>query len=142
MRLLKWTDQERVSLTRDLHDDERPPYAILSHTWAIDNNDEVTFAEVETLEGQKKAGYGKIQFCAEQARRDGLKHFWVDTCCIDKTNHVELSEAITSMFRWYRHAVKCYVYLTDVSVQKQDLIESTWVSQFRGSRWFTRGWTL
>jgi hypothetical protein len=26
---------------------------------------------------------------------------WVDTCCIDKRNAVELSEAINSMFRWY-----------------------------------------
>ncbi|KAH7310161.1 hypothetical protein BKA65DRAFT_575546 [Rhexocercosporidium sp. MPI-PUGE-AT-0058] len=31
-----------------------------------------------------KAGYGKIQFCGEQARCDELEYFWVDTCCIDK----------------------------------------------------------
>ena len=63
---------------------------------------------------KSKAGYGKIQFCGEQARRDKLHYFWVDTCCIDKSN-TELSEAINSMFRWYRNAVKCYVYLLDVS---------------------------
>jgi len=32
-----------------------------------------------------------------------------------KTNNVELSEAINSMFRWYLDASICYVYLSDVS---------------------------
>jgi len=26
--------------------------------------------------GKKKIGYNKIQFCGEQARRDGLQYFW------------------------------------------------------------------
>ncbi|KAK5091834.1 hypothetical protein LTR70_006364 [Exophiala xenobiotica] len=148
MRLLRWTGQNQmnISLTRDLHDDERPPYAILSHTWARDNNQEVTLAEVETAEGQQKLGYEKIRFCAEQAKKDGISHFWVDTCCIDKTNHVELSEAITSMYRWYQQAEKCYVYLPDVSYLQHDHgddnAQSVWESSFRTSRWFTRGWTL
>ena len=43
-----------------------------------------------------------------------------DTCCIDRANHTELSEAIASMFSWYRNAVKCYVYLPDVSARKRD----------------------
>jgi hypothetical protein len=51
----------------------------------------------------------------EQARRVGLHNFWVDTCCIDKSNNNELAEAINSMFRWYCNATKCYVYLPDVS---------------------------
>ena len=146
MRLLKWSGRNQISLTRDFHDDERPPYAILSHTWAVNNDEEVTLKEVETARGRKKPGYQKILFCAERARRDGINHFWVDTCCIDKTNHVELSEAITSMFRWYRDAVKCYVYLSDVSACKRthegDTQSALWDSSFRNSRWFTRGWTL
>jgi hypothetical protein len=46
-----------------------------------------------------KGSYQKIFFCAEQAKRDSLGHFWVDTCCIDKANNTELSKAINSMFR-------------------------------------------
>jgi len=84
------------------------------------------------------AGYGKIQFCGEQARRDGFQYFWVDTCYIDKSNAVELQEAITSMFRWYQNAVKCYVYLSDVSTAKQkrsaSQSEFAWESAFRASR--------
>jgi hypothetical protein len=56
---------------------------------------------------KSKAGYGKIQFFGEQARRDGLQYFWVDTCCIDKSSSAELTEAINSMFRWYRESTKC-----------------------------------
>jgi ankyrin repeat protein len=69
----------------------------------------------------------------------------VDTCCIDKKNLVELSKAITSMFRWYRDAVKCYVYLSDVIVGNGKHVNGSravWEPVFRRSRWFTRGWTL
>ncbi|KIX06114.1 uncharacterized protein Z518_04088 [Rhinocladiella mackenziei CBS 650.93] len=142
MRLLKSENRGEPSLTKDLIEDI-PSYAILSHTWGADE-EEVTFNDVKDRSSKSKAGYVKIQFCEEQARRDGLQYFWVDTCCIDKANHTELSEAITSMFRWYRDAVKCYVYLSDVSARKRDNNQTkrTWESAFRKSRWFTRGWTL
>lgn len=145
MRLLRWIDQDQIGLTPNLDEDKRPPYAILSHTWAADDSEEVTRAEVETSDGQKKPGYEKIRFCAEQARKDGISHCWVDTCCIDKTNLVELSEAITSMYRWYQDAVKCYVYLPDVSCLPQASrgdAYALWWPQFQASKWFTRGWTL
>ena len=93
--------------------------------------------------GKDKAGYDKIQFCGGQAARDGLQHFWVDTCCINKSSDSKLSEAINSMFRWYRKAAKCYVYLTDVSTNDHiDLSLQPWEEAFENSRWFTRGWTL
>ncbi|KAH6657963.1 vegetative incompatibility protein HET-E-1 [Truncatella angustata] len=49
------------------------------------------------------------------------------------------------MFRWYQDAAKCYVYLSDVSFDRDrihELSRSTWMQEFRNSRWFTRGWTL
>ena len=68
----------------------------------------------------------------------------MDTCCINKASDSELTEAITSIFRWYRDAKKCYVYLTDVSTSTDDdnSIGPDWQQAFRRSRWFTRGWTL
>jgi hypothetical protein len=142
MRLLKFDGQGEPSLTRDFQD-IIPPYAILSHTWG-DDRDEVDFDDLKHGSYKNKAGYAKIQFCGEQAKKDKLEYFWVDTCCIHKANHTELSEAITSMFRWYRDAVKCYVYLSDVSVRDEDddHTKRTWKLAFRKSRWFTRGWTL
>ena len=108
--------------------------------------DEVTFKDLVDGTSKGKIGYNKIQFCGEQAKTDGLQYFWVDTCCIDKSSSAELTEAINSMFHWYRNAAKCYVYLSDVSTTKRkasnEFFELTWESAFQASRWFTRGWTL
>ena len=117
MRLLQCCDTGEFSLTKDfVGDDTIPPYAILSHTWK--EGQEVTFQDIIDGTGQSKTGYDKIRFCGQQAEHDGLRYFWVDTCCIDKSNKAELQKAIDR------------------------LTECTWESAFRASRWFTRGWTL
>ena len=145
MRLLQCCGTGGFGLTKDFLDDEAiPPYAILSHTW--DDGHEVTFRDLVDGTGRSKSGYDKIQFCGQRAERDGLQYFWVDTCCIDKSNHVELQKAINSMFRWYQKAAKCYVYLSDVSIAKRKacggVSKYTWEPALRQSRWFKRGWTL
>jgi hypothetical protein len=149
MRLLYITGDGGLRLTEDLIGEMIPPYAILSHTWK--EGQEVTFGNlnnldnVEDIDVQSKEGPQKLRFGARQARRDGLEYFWVDTCCIDKTNNTELSEAINCMFRWYQNAARCYVYLSDVEHDTlDDDGESSrrWKPAFRKSRWFTRGWTL
>ncbi|PMB63355.1 Vegetative incompatibility protein HET-E-1 [Beauveria bassiana] len=143
MNLLTCDDAGKYSLTSDLSLTEIPPYAILSHTWELD---EVTFADIGSyrLKWQQKVDYQKIRFCAEQARRNGLHYFWVGTCCIDKSNAIELQTAINSMFRWYRDAERCYVYMADVShasaSNEQEI--APWRTPFQKSKWFSRGWTL
>jgi len=140
MRLLERDDTGDFRLTSDIPDDKVPPYAILSHTWG---DEEVLFKDLADGTAKNKAGYTKIRFCGDQAARDELKFFWVDTCCIDKSDAAELQDALNSMFRWYRNAVKCYVYLTDVLTCQQDADgDPGWELAFRKSRWFTRGWTL
>lgn len=140
MRLLHYDSAGEICLNEYF---DIPPYAILSHTWGYD---EVTFKDLINGQGKKKAGYSKIQFCGEQATRDGLRYFWVDTCCIDKSSSAELSEAINLMFRWFQSAAKCYVYLTDVSTPTINAdvksSEQSWKQAFRFSKWFTRAWTL
>jgi hypothetical protein len=141
MRLLHYNNDGEYSLTQFF--DDIPRYAILSHTWGPE---EVTFKDMKKGNGTTKAGFDKIRFCGEQARHDGLQYFWVDTCCIDKSSSAELAEAINSMFRWYRDAAKCYVFLSDVPRTDVDITDQSyqqpWESAFRTSRWFTRGWTL
>jgi hypothetical protein len=144
MRLLYIASDGTLQWTKDIiRSEDIPPYAILSHTWG---EQEVVFEDLKDIENaQSKEGYRKIRFCAQQAERDGLNHFWVDTCCIDKTNNTELSEAINSMFRWYQNADKCYVFFSDVegkSSEENSKSSSRWKAAFRKSRWFTRGWTL
>jgi hypothetical protein len=124
--------------------DDIPPYAILSHTWGAED-EELTFRDIMDGTGKNKAGYCKIRFCGEQAAKDKLQYFWVDTCCIDQSNSAQVQEAINSMFRWYRNAARCYVYLSDVSIDNCHNSQSSpflWEPAFRASRWFTRGWTL
>ncbi|KAN0078814.1 hypothetical protein V8E54_005327 [Elaphomyces granulatus] len=134
MRLLKSNNTGEFSLTKDLLvSDDIPRYAVLSHTWGADTK-EVSFKNMMDGTGKRKTGYDKIR---EQAGRDGLQYFWIDTCCIDKSSSSELQEAISSIFRWYRDAAKCYVYMADVKSS-----ELPWELSFRKSRWFTRGWTL
>jgi hypothetical protein len=86
---------------------KKPPYAILSHTWG---NQEVTYDETlnPSQETRRKAGFQKIESCCGIAREHGLSYVWVDTCCIDKRSSAELSEAINSMYRWYRDAEVCF----------------------------------
>ena len=145
MRLLQQNGTGQFSFTKDLvSNDQIPPYAVLSHTWGSDT-DEVTFKDLIDGTGKDKAGYGKIQFCGDQARQDGLEYFWIDTCCINKTHYAELSQAIKSMFSWYHNATRCYVYLSDVSrppLDTSDVYPRPWEPDFRKSKWFTRGWTL
>jgi hypothetical protein len=79
MRLLERNSAGEFVLTKDFYD-EIPQYAILSHTWK--DGEEVTFKDLMDGTGKDKTGYDKIRFCEEQAKRDGLRYFWVDTCCI------------------------------------------------------------
>lgn len=148
-----------------LEDEQAPPYAILSHVWGPD---EVLFGDIKNGTFRERAGFAKLASFCRQAAEDGYEYGvgptpiqgqqptcwgfvlstllsnrrsaqWDDTCCIDKSDSAELSEAINSMFRWYQNSDVCYAYLEDVSVtHDHDDPDGT----FQRSRWFTRGWTL
>ena len=151
MRLLDTTTLR----LRTFHEPRLPEYAILSHTW-ISDEDEVSLQELRSLNDnalscqcgkdsrdertREKEGYAKIVSFCRLAKQDGFDFAWVDTCCIDKANSTELSEAINSMYRWYRTSKTCYVYLADVP--PVDRLADEPFSLFKGSRWFKRGWTL
>lgn len=115
-----------------------PEYVILSHTWG---EDEVSMQDMLGPSAKEMKGFAKIEKCCAQAARDGFKYAWIDTCCIDKSSSAELSEAINSMYEWYRNARICYAYLEDVTVPF-DQPERVQYSEIQSSRWFTRGWTL
>ncbi|RFU78492.1 het domain-containing [Trichoderma arundinaceum] len=123
----------------DFFDIYVPEYAILSHTWA---DGEISLQEWADRKNRRfKPGYQKIIWTCEEAIKDGLEYVWVDTNCIDKTSSAELSEAINSMFKWYRRARICYAYLEDVPHMSIAACEEQG-SAFRAAKWFTRGWTL
>lgn len=109
-----------------------PQYAIFSHTWS---DSEVLFADILNGTFGGRAGFFKLEAALLQAKNDGWEWLWADNCCIDKTNSVELSEAINSMFKYYKDAEICYAYLADVST-------TAWKDEIRKARWWKRGWTL
>jgi len=120
-----------------------PPgsYAILSHTWTED--EEVSFQEF--YDGNKRAqkkGFKKIAAVCELARHRGLKWCWVDTCCIDKTSSAELSEAINSMFHWYKKSAVCFAYLEQLQPGPLQKRVATFEEDIAKCAWFRRGWTL
>lgn len=137
-----------------------PEYAILSHTWDSPE-DEIAFHDLNTHRcpnyscncpkevsnagtiglGQsgKAVAWDKVKGTCDQALAHGYDYVWIDTFYIDKSSSVELQEAINSMFRWYEKAQVCFVYLSDVSTPDGPDQDQ---SEFRRSRWFTRGWTL
>jgi hypothetical protein len=111
-----------------------PEYAILSHRW---EGEEVTFQDLQAGKGPFMKGFQKIKGCCQQAVLDGWEYAWIDSCCIDKTSSAELSEAINSMFEWYKKSRVCYVYMSDVAYALSEAH-----LQMRESKWWTRGWTL
>ncbi|KAF5363034.1 hypothetical protein D9758_012616 [Tetrapyrgos nigripes] len=139
---------------------EIPLYAILSHTW---EDEEVTFQDIQNIANLAdtrnvqqltyedirafllsaqlpvKKGYTKVVQACVRARSYAFDWIWIDSCCINKESSAELSEAINSMYQYYENAVVCYVYLFDVSGK---LHPKNSASDFKRSKWFTRGWTL
>ncbi|KAK4985518.1 hypothetical protein LTR50_005926 [Elasticomyces elasticus] len=116
-----------------------PPYAILSHTWVADADEEVLFADVHNHTGTEKEGFKKLRYALVQAFDDGFPFLWIDTCCVDKSSSAELSESINSMYPWYQNAERCYAYLADVSADVDPKAPNT---GFTNARWWRRGWTL
>lgn len=106
-----------------------PKYAILSHRW---EEGEISLQELRENLNQHKRGWLKLRHFCEYAMRQGHDFVWMDTCCIDKSSSAELSEAINSMFNWYRRAKICYAYLCDVPA-KGDRTESGWMDVFKRS---------
>ncbi|KAH8195049.1 hypothetical protein TruAng_010782 [Truncatella angustata] len=135
----QWTYFERNS---SIGESVAYQYAILSHTW---DGDELTLQEMEGPHKKikEKRGYLKVAGACALALENGFKYIWIDTCCIDKTNSVELSEAINSMWQWYKESAVCYVYLVDIPdhLSARNL-DRRGDMKFQTSRWFTRGWTL
>lgn len=141
MRLIRIGPKLEISLDPDLDHGSVPDYAILSHTWGLPVEElrfqdlrekaVLTFEDLRKSRPLSKPGIDKLIFCARQAHDDGIRHIWIDTCCINKFDKQENAKAVKDMFRWYQKAKKCYVYLSDVPKVA-----------FAKSRWFTRGWTL
>lgn len=133
MRLINTYTLETI----EVDNGEKIPYAILSHRWDA-KHEELSYQEIMNVnfsqDTKQKAGFEKLRKTCEIARTEySQKYVWIDTCCIDKSSSAELSQAINSMFRWYKEAEVCIAFLKDVTADTKDITSS---------EWFRRGWTL
>ncbi|KAG1719759.1 heterokaryon incompatibility protein-domain-containing protein [Suillus lakei] len=110
-------------------------YVMLSHRWG-DNEPLLHDIQDKIVYKLKPAGgLMKLQSFCKLARHSGYRWAWVDTCCIDQNNHVELQKSLNSTFAWYRHSALTVVYLSDVP-------PSSKAGALAKSDWNTRGWTV
>ncbi|EJF55385.1 hypothetical protein DICSQDRAFT_62630, partial [Dichomitus squalens LYAD-421 SS1] len=84
----------------------------------------------------------KIRDACAIAGSHGYDYIWINTCRIDKTSSAELSQAITSMFDWYRLADVFYAFLHVVHDTSDSAGPGLSPQNFFESSWFDRGWTL
>jgi hypothetical protein len=89
---------------------------------------------LSTVLGKTRPGTTRSALAAYKLRRRVFDTSgWIPVA----SSSAELSEAINSMFRWYREAEICFAYLEDVP---SELLISEWSTA--EIRWFSRGWTL
>ncbi|KAK3697892.1 hypothetical protein LTR37_017209 [Vermiconidia calcicola] len=136
MRLINTTSHK----LEEFFDRPVPPYAILSHRWQVC---EATLQNYRSSQGEDGPGIGKvINFCKfAKTQSPSHRYVWIDTCCINKQNSMELMEAINSMYTWYENAQTCFVYLRDLP-PKEEVHKKERRDAFCNSEWFHRGWTL
>ncbi|KAG1818213.1 heterokaryon incompatibility protein-domain-containing protein [Suillus subaureus] len=109
-------------------------YVMLSHRWG-ENEPLLHDIQDKIVYKLNAAGVMKLQSFCKVARQAGFHWAWVDTCCIDQNNHVELQKSLNSAFAWYHRSALTVVYLSDVpSASKSGALAK--------SEWNTRGWTV
>ncbi|KAJ8586426.1 hypothetical protein M405DRAFT_843885 [Rhizopogon salebrosus TDB-379] len=98
--------------------------AMLSHSWE---------GKVPLLlDIRDKAVYELNEYLARDA---GYRWAWMDTCCIDQTNNVEVQELVNSMSVWFRHSALTIIYLSDVPPSSKS-------GALAKRAWNSRGWSV
>lgn len=142
---------------RETTGQSKAQYAYLSHLWGPG---EATYHVVRKIQDMSVAAESslpsddsgvvvapsivsllpnKIRSACQVARESGYRLLWIDACCLDRTNRLEMAESVHLTFELAKRANVCYVYLEDVPDEEDPAAEH---SRFRGSRWHTRCWTL
>ncbi|KAG1854595.1 hypothetical protein F4604DRAFT_1932654 [Suillus subluteus] len=110
-------------------------YVMLSHRW---EGKEPMLQDIRgnvVYDLDPVGGITKLQSFCGTARDMGYRWTWIDNCCIDQTNNVEVQQSVNSMFIWYRNSALTIIYLSDVSPSSQP-------GALASSVWNTRGWTV
>ena len=107
----------------------------ISESWRTpDLTEKIEFEEVVQSEVQRlrslnfthyeQLAIAKILKFGFLARQDAYKYIWVDTCCINKEDHVAMEQGINSMWYYYSRSKHCYAFLNDVSMESSEWTEA------------------
>ena len=110
-------------------------YVMLSHKW---EENEPLFQQVihiAVYDLDKSPTHDKLQTFCKLVRDAGFHWAWSDTCCINKSDHFVLQEALVAMFKWYQGSAMMIVFLRGVRSSSQ-------LGALVRSIWNTRAWTL
>ncbi|KAG1725059.1 uncharacterized protein EDB91DRAFT_1267593 [Suillus paluster] len=108
---------------------------MLSHRWEGTEPLLHHIKDKVVYEMMAAGGLVKLQSFCKIARKAGYHWAWVDSCCIDQHNNVELQKSLNSMFAWYHDSALTVVYLSDVPPLSRS-------GALAKSAWNTRGWTV
>ncbi|KAK2124366.1 hypothetical protein NOF04DRAFT_1348163 [Fusarium oxysporum II5] len=105
-------------------------YAILSHRWGKPE-DEVSFDDMIAGTHESKKGHENLSAVVDKPEIDGIRHVWVDTCCINKASSAELSDPITSMFAYYNQSrvvwsIRGWTLQELIALQQVRFFDSRW----------------
>ncbi|KAF8554678.1 WD40 repeat-like protein [Imleria badia] len=110
-------------------------YVMLSHRWEQNEPLFQHVIHVAVYDLDKSPTHDKLKTFCKIVRDAGFNWAWSDTCCINKSDHFVLQEALVAMFKWYQGSTIVIVFLRGVcsSSQRGALVKSIWN---------TRAWTL
>lgn len=110
-------------------------YVMLSHKWEDNEPSSKQVMHISVYDLGPSPTHNKLKTFCKIVRDSGFKWAWSDTCCINKSDHFILQEALVAMFKWYQGSALVIVFLRGVRSfsQRGALVESIWN---------TRAWTL
>ena len=109
-------------------------YVMLSHRW---EDNEPLFQQVihkVVYELDSSPTHDKLKTFCQIVRDAGISWAWSDTCCVDKSDHFVLQEALVAMFKWYQGSTMMIVFLRGARPSRRGALVK--------SIWNTRAWTL
>jgi hypothetical protein len=110
-------------------------YVMLSHKWEANEPLFQQVMHIAVYDLDQSPTHDKLQTFCKIVRDAGFNWAWSDTCCINKSDHFVLQEALVAMFKWYEGSAMMIVFLRGVRSSSQH-------GALVSSIWNTRAWTL
>ncbi|KAG1786336.1 uncharacterized protein HD556DRAFT_1449839 [Suillus plorans] len=92
-------------------------YVMLSHRWEVTEPSLHDIQNKVVYDLDPIGGIAKLQSFCRTARDKGYCWAWIDTCCIDQTNNVEVQQSVNSMFL-VSPLSTTIIYLSDVPLRR------------------------